>query len=141
AQGVYLQNLTGTTVDNIEITMNNMTDTFAGSTGNADWMVTPTAPGGGKPATLTITATGAGLAKNAYLWLSIPGAEKNTDVTTPWQFTGMLTTKNPLGMGPLLAPPTQLALGIGTGAGTGVPVASYSSGTGMLSFTNGTINI
>ena len=141
AQGVYFQNLTGTTVDDIEITMNNMTDTFAGSTGNADWMVTPTAPGGGKPATLTITATGAGLAKNAYLWLAIPGAEKNTDVTTPWQFTGMLTTKNPLGMGPLVAPPTKLALGIGTGVGAGVPVASYSSGTGMLSFTNGTINI
>ncbi len=138
AQGVYFQNLTTTTVDDIEVTMNNTTDTFAGSTGNADWKVTATAPDAAKniPATLTITATGAGLAKDASLWLSIPAAEKNSDATTPWQFNGKLTTKNPVAQAP--APP--MALSVGTGPGAGQPTASYNSTVGTLSFTDGTVN-
>lgn len=141
AQGVYFQNLTTTTVDDIEVTMNNTKDTFAGSTGNADWKVTATAPDAAKgiPATLTITATGAGgLAKNASLWLSIPAAEKNSDATTPWQFNGKLTTKNPVAQAP--APAPQLPLSIGTGPGAGRPTASYDAATGALSFTDGTVN-
>jgi len=143
AQGVYFQNLTGTTVDDIEVTMNNLTDTFAGSKGNADWNVTVTAPNAGTntPATLTITATGAGLPKDASLWLAIPAAPKNSDATKPWQFTGKLTTKNPLGLGPALAPPTRLALGIGTGSGAGAVTASYNAGTGILNFPDSTINV
>jgi hypothetical protein len=140
AQGVYFQNLTTTSVDDIEVTMNNTTDTFAGSTGNADWKVTVTPPDAAKgiAATLTITATAAGgLAKDASLWLSIPAAEKNIDATTPWQFTGKLTTKNPVAQAPAPAPP--LALSIGTGQGAGQPTTSYNAGTSTLSFTDGTV--
>ena len=138
-QGVYFQNLTGTTVDDVEVTMRNLTDTFAGSTGNADWKVTVTPPNAGAnmPATMSITATGAGLPKDAYLWLKIPGAPPNTDATKPAQFNGKLTTKNPLAPG-ADPPPTPLPLSIGPSVGS--PSASYNSSTGTLAFTDSTIN-
>jgi len=144
ALGTLYVNVTKFPVSDIELTMNNLTDTFAGSMGtNGSWNAMVTAPNAGnnQPATLTITAAnmGSAIQPNQYLWLMIPAAPSDSDPKKPDQFTMKLTPAPPLPAPPPAMPPAKQAPAMGTG-GPGASL-SYDAGTGMLTFSPGTVNV
>ena len=144
ALGTLYVNVTKFPVRDIEFSMNNLTDTFAGSMGtNGSWNVTVTAPDAknNKPATLTITAANnnSAIQPNQHLWLMIPPAPSDSDPTKPDQFTATLTPKPPPPPPPAAQPPKQQAPQGSTG-GAPVPM-SYDALTGTLTFGNGTVDV
>jgi hypothetical protein len=144
ALGTLYVNVTKFPVSDIEVTMNNLTDTFAGSMGtNGSWNVMVTAPDAqnNKPATLTITAAnnGSAIQPNQYLWLMVPAAPSDSNPKKPDQFTMKLTPTPPPPAPPAPAPPAKQAPAMGTG-GPGANM-SYGAGTGTLTFTDSTVNL
>ncbi len=122
--------------------MNNLTDTFAGSSGtNGSWNVAVTAPDAdkSKPATLTITAAdkASAIQPNQYLWLMVPAAPSDNNPKQPDQFTVNLTPAPPKPP-PAPKPPEKGAPGMRTDKGS-VDV-SFDAQTGALIFGVGTVS-
>lgn len=144
ALGTLYVNVTKFPVSDIEVTMNNLTDTFAGSMGtNGSWNVMVTAPDAqnSKPATLTITAAnnGSAIQPNQYLWLMVPAAPSDSNPKKPDQFTMKLAPMPPPPAPPAPVPPAKQGPAMGTG-GPGANM-SYGAGTGTLTFTDSPINL